>query len=201
MPGNLATWKAAMVIAATALVAACGHASGNGGSGSRPTSAAASSPARADSAMCQDAAALRTSLENILGYQAGKDTIAGLRADLGDANAKLAALRATRHGPWSPQLTALETALKKLQKEAANPAVLHRPAGITRVLADVRPKAQTFIAAAKAQCPELSALRISQGLAHRAQRDARLIDHVADLGVGEDGQVGRAPQFRPGPRF
>lgn len=105
--------------------------------------------------MCSDAAALRASLERIVSFQPGKDALAGLRADLADAGTRLTALRANPNDPWSPQLTALDTTLKKLRTEAANPAVNARPAGIARVLEDVRPKVRTFIAAAKAQCPEL----------------------------------------------
>lgn len=148
---NLATWKAAMVIAVLAVVAACGQSSGNGGT----ASPAATGTARADSAICQDAAALRASLGNILSYQAGTASIAKLRANLGDAKTKLAALQASGHSAWSPQLTALETALKRLQTQATNPAVLTRPTAVTRALTDVRPKAQSFINAAKAQCPQL----------------------------------------------
>lgn len=155
MQRSHAAWKAAMVIGVAALAAACGHSSGNGGAASPPTSAAATGSARADSSICRNAAALRASLENIVSYQAGKDSIASVRANLSDAKSRLAALRANPHDPWSPQLAALDTALKKLQSEAANPAVLSRPAGVTRALADVRPKAQSFIAAAKTKCPEL----------------------------------------------
>lgn len=155
MQSNLATWKAAVVIAATVLAAACGSGSGNGGTASHPPPAAGTGSARADSATCQDAAALRASLQNIQGYLAGKDSIASLRADLADANTKLAALKAKGDSAWGPQLAALETALKKLRTEATNPAVLARPAGVIQALADVRPKAQSFINAVKTQCAQL----------------------------------------------
>lgn len=150
---NLARWKAAMAVAVMVLAAACGSTSGHGGSTSPPASAATTGSPQADSTACRDAVALRASLENILSYQAGKDSIASLRADLGDANNKVATLRAAPHDTWSPQLTALETALKKLRTEAVNPDLLARPAGITRALVDVRPKAQAFITASKTQCP------------------------------------------------
>lgn len=155
MQRSHATWKAAMVIGVATLAAACGNASGNGGTASSPSSAAATGSAHADSSICRNAVALRASLQNIVSYQPGKDSIASLRANLSDAKSRLAALRANPHDPWSPQLAALDTALKKLQSEAANPAVLSRPAGAARALTNVRPKAQSFIAAAKIQCPEL----------------------------------------------
>jgi hypothetical protein len=98
---------------------------------------------------------LRTSLENILSYNAATASIASLRADLGDANTKLTALKADPHGTWSPELTALETALKKLKSAATNPVLQARAAGIVRALADVGPKARTFFAAVKSQCPQL----------------------------------------------
>jgi len=47
----------------------------------------------ADSAVCRDVAALHVSVDKLLGYQPGKHTIASLRADLSEVNAKLAALR------------------------------------------------------------------------------------------------------------
>lgn len=157
MQSNLARWKTALAVAVTVavtvLAAACGSSPGSGGSTSPPGSAATTGPSQADSAMCRDATALRASLENILSYQPGTDSIASLRADLGDASTKVATLRAGSHDTLSPQLTALETALKKLRTEATNPDLLARPAGVTRALVDVRPKAQAFIAAAKTQCP------------------------------------------------
>lgn len=140
-----------MAVAMVVLAAACGSTPASGGH----TSPAATGSPRADASLCQDAAALRASLENILSYQAAKEPIARLRADLGDANTKLTALRVTPHGTWSPELTALETALKKLKNEAVNPVLRARPAGIERALADVGPKARSFFAAVKSQCPQL----------------------------------------------
>lgn len=153
MQSNLARWKAAMAVSVTVLAAACGSTPGSGGGTSPPGSAATTGTSQADSSMCRDATALRASLENILSYQPGKDSIASLRADLGDVSTKIARLRAGPHDTWSPQLTALQTALKKLRTESANPDVLARPAGVTRALLDVRPKAQAFITASKTQCP------------------------------------------------
>lgn len=155
MQSNLTPWKAAAVAAVTALAAACGNAAAGGGHTSPAASPTATSPPQASSRMCQDAAALRTSLENIVSFQPGKDPIARLKADLGDAHTKLAALRTASHDRWAPQIAALDTSLKKLRSEAANPGLIARPAGIERALRDVGPKARSFFSAAKTQCPQL----------------------------------------------
>jgi hypothetical protein len=146
----------AVAVAAVAVLAAgCGSAAPSTAGTPRPTSPAASGSPQQQSAICSDAAALRTSLDRIVGFQPGKDALAGLRADLAGANRSLAALRASPGNPLSPELTALATTLKKLRTEAVHSAVTARPAGIAEALGDVKPKVRTFIAAAKAQCPEL----------------------------------------------
>jgi hypothetical protein len=147
-------WKTAMAVAVTALAAACGGGTGNAGHTSPPASPAVTGTAGADSVTCQLAGALRTSLDNIVSFKPGS-SIAGLRADLGDAQNRLARLKASPDDPWSPQLTALETSLKKLRTEATNPVLTARTAGVTKALADARPKAQSFITAAKAHCPQM----------------------------------------------
>lgn len=152
MQGNHATWKTAAVAAVTVLAAACGSTAARGGSASTPASPGATGTRQVSAEMCQDAAALRTSLENIVSFRAGKEPVARLRADLADASTKLAALRGNPQGIWRPQIAALETSLKVLHSEAANPAVTARPAGIQRALTGVGPKARTFITSAKAQC-------------------------------------------------
>jgi hypothetical protein len=155
MPSSPARWKTVTVAAVMVLAAGCGSAAANGAGTPRPTSPAASGSPQPHSAVCSDAAALRTSLERIVSFQPGKDALVGLRADLAGANRSLAALRASPDDPLSPQLAALDTALKKLRTEAVHSAVTARPAGIAQALGDVKPKVRTFIAAAKAKCPEL----------------------------------------------
>lgn len=155
MQSNLVRWKAAAVAAVMVLAAACGNAGAGSGHTSPPASPAATSPPRASADMCKDAAALRTSLENIVSFQAGKDPVARLRADLADAGTKLAALSTASHDRWGPQIAALETSLKKLRSEAINPSLTARPAGIERALRDVGPKARSLFTALNNQCPQL----------------------------------------------
>jgi hypothetical protein len=106
--------------AITMLGAACGS-SGTTSGNSAPSATAnrsASSPAqpaKADTAMCQDNAALQASLANLAQVSTGKGALKQVKADLKDVQAKLSTLTGDAHGIFSSQIKALKSALATLQ--------------------------------------------------------------------------------------
>lgn len=157
MGRDLARWKLVIVVAVMMLLtAACGSGgTASGKSTASPTASAAAGTSQADSAACQDVAALHASMQKLLSYQPGKDTIASLKVNLSDVNAKLSALRQSAPNTWSAQRGPLQAALRSLQDEVTGSVGTGRVAGILRALGEVRTRAQNLFDAAKAQCPKV----------------------------------------------
>jgi hypothetical protein len=155
MRGHLATGKAIAVAAvATLLMAGCGPAVIKAGNSTPPPSApATTATAQADAAVCQDVAALHASVDRVLSYQPGKSTIASLKSDLSDASTKLVALRQRAHETLSAQTGPLAAAVRNAQGAVTASVGTGQVADIMRTLGDVRAKAQSLFAAAKAYCP------------------------------------------------
>ena len=114
-----ADWKAAAAAAAiTMLAAACGSSGTTSGSSAPSATAShpASSPAQsASTAVCQDNAALQTSLTGLVDVSGGTGALKQAKADLKDARANLSALAGDAHGAFSTQINALKSALATLQ--------------------------------------------------------------------------------------
>src|SRR5215469_8010294 len=95
-------WRIVVVtVAAGLLSAACGSGTTSPGGGASPThtSAAPTSPAASPaSPVCQDVAALRTSLNTLTHVRIGKGTVDEIKSDIADVQAKLSALVATAKG-------------------------------------------------------------------------------------------------------
>ncbi|HXZ78075.1 MAG TPA: hypothetical protein VEH31_45370, partial [Streptosporangiaceae bacterium] len=114
-------WHAAAVAAGAALlVAACGSNGGLYGGSSpsttpaAPSSAAPSAAAAPTSALCQDAAALRASIDTLTHLQVGQGMGDEIKSDLADVKAKLNTLTTQAHGQWQSQTSALSASLDKL---------------------------------------------------------------------------------------
>jgi len=109
-----------LTVAAGLLSAACGSSttSSGGGASASPThssaapTSAAASPA---SPVCQDVAALRTSLSTLTHVKIGKGTVDEIKADVADVQARLSTLIAAAKGEWQAQTSALQSALDKLK--------------------------------------------------------------------------------------
>jgi hypothetical protein len=155
-------WRAIAAITAAAglvlLVAACssgGSSSSGGGTSSAGGSAAAASSAPT-SVLCQDAAALRTSLGTLTHVAVGTGSANQIKADLADVKTKLASFAAQAHGQWQAQTAALKTALTKLQTTAADlashPSLSTVPAVVT-ALGEVTTAASSLLAAISTACP------------------------------------------------
>jgi hypothetical protein len=159
-----ARWKAAAVaLGAGLLVAACGSGGlyGGGGGSSGSTSAAASSPAASPtSALCQDAAALRASLNKLTHVNVGPGAGDEIKTDTADVKAKLTALTAQAHGKLQAQTSALKTALLKLQGAASTLASNPSASAVSDVVAalrEVTSAGSSLLAAVSKDCPSASA--------------------------------------------
>jgi hypothetical protein len=158
MKSNLAMWKAATAAAAMIMlllvVTACGPTVIKSGSSARsPSAAAAPGTFSTDSAVCRDVAALHASVDKLLSYRPGKNTIASLKANLSEVNTKLVALQQSAHGTLSAQRGPLQAALRNLQDEVTAAVGTGQVTRILRALDNVRAKAQDLFTAAKAECP------------------------------------------------
>ena len=118
-----AAWKAGAVATAAALLTcACGSSGASSGPAGGSSAAASASPSalRPASALCQDADALRASLDKLKHVTIGKGTGDEITADLADVKTKLDALTSEAHRQWQPQISALKESLAKLQTAVKN---------------------------------------------------------------------------------
>jgi hypothetical protein len=162
-----AAWRARWTMAAVALAAgllavACGSGGlYGGGSSSGNASPAASSPAASPtSALCQDAAALRASLNKLKNVNVSLGAGDEIKSDAADVKEKLNAVRAQSHGELQAQTTALKTALTKLQGAAStlssNPSA-SAVSGVVGALREVASSGSSLLAALGKKCPSSSA--------------------------------------------
>jgi hypothetical protein len=156
-------WRAAAVAAGAALlVAACGSGGGLYGGSSPSTTAAPPSSAAPGptSALCQDAAALRASIETLTHVQVGQGMGDEIKSDLADVKEKLAAFKTQAHGRWQSQTSALSAALDKLQTAVSN--LTSSPSASTvsatvSALREVSAAAGSLLTAVGTKCPSVSA--------------------------------------------
>ena len=159
----LARWgMAAVALAAGLLAAACGSGGlYGGGSSGGTTSAAPSSPAASPtSALCQDAAALRASLNKLKNVNVGMGTGDEIKSDAADVKENLNAVIAQSHGELQAQTTALKTALTKLQGAAStlsSTPSASAVSGVVGALRGVASSGSSLLAALSKKCPSASA--------------------------------------------
>src|SRR5215475_15786629 len=160
-------WQTVAVAAGAALlVTACGS-SGSlyGGSSPATTSAAPTSAAPSaaapgpTSALCQDAAALRASIETLTHVQVGQGMGDEIKSDLADVKAKLATFKTQAHGQWQSQTSALSASLDKLQaaasKLSSSPSASTVSATVS-ALREVSSAAGSLLTAIGKKCPSAS---------------------------------------------
>jgi hypothetical protein len=156
-------WQAAAVAAGAALlVAACGS-NGNLYGGSSPSTAPAAPSSAAPSptpTVCQDAAALRASIDTLTHVQVGPGVGDEIKSDLADVRAKLNTLTTRAHGQWQSQTSALSASLDKLRtavsKLTSNPSASTVSATVS-ALREVSASAGSLLSAIGTKCPSVSA--------------------------------------------
>lgn len=157
------TWRR-LALAACGLALLAGCASGGATSASSPSAAApaTSSPAAAspsDSALCANAAALRTSLDQLRHVNVQPGAVSEITSDLNNVKAALTTLVNDAHGQWQAQTSALNAALDKLRTAVsslgASPGV-STVSGVVSALGQVNTAAQNLLAAVNTDCPSAS---------------------------------------------
>lgn len=158
--GNLTTparWRLAAAGCGVALLTvACGSSSSSTASGGSSTPAA--TPSAASSALCADAAALRTALGKLTSIQAsaGQGAANEVKTDLANVKTAATTFANDAKGEWQPQTSALKSALTSLgtavQKLAANPTTAGVSSVVTAV-GQVSTSAQQLFAAVGKDCP------------------------------------------------
>ena len=167
-------WKVGTVALAAGLVTvACGSSSTSSGAAgasssttsAAPSSLAASTPAASTptaspaSALCQDVAALRASLDKLKHVTVRKGTVDEIKADLADVKAKLGVVKTELHGQWQAQVSALEDSLAKLQaavNDLASNFSASTISGTVSALRGVAAAGSNLLAALSQQCPSAS---------------------------------------------
>jgi len=154
--------------AAGLLSAACGSSTTSpAGGGASPSPSPSLSPPAATlpaanpaSPLCQDVAALRTSLKTLTHVKIGRGTVDEIKSDIADVQAKLSALVATAKGEWQAQTSALQSALDKLKTAVsdlkAHPSV-SMVSGAVSAVRGVSAAGGSLLTAAGSQCPQASA--------------------------------------------
>ena len=156
-------WQTVAVAAGAALLAAACGSSGTPAGGSSPstTSAAPTSAAPSPtSALCQDAAALRASIDTLTHVTVGQGMGDEIKSDLADVKAKLNTLTTQAHGQWQSQTSALSASLGKLQTAVSNltsnPSASTVSATVTAIR-EVSASAGSLLTAIGTRCPSVTA--------------------------------------------
>ena len=110
--------------------------------------------------MCQDAAALRASIDTLTHLQVGQGMGDEIKSDLADVKAKLNTLATQAHGQWQSQTSALSASLDKLQTAVSN--LTSNPSASTvsatvSALREVSASAGSLLSAIGTKCPSVSA--------------------------------------------
>jgi len=158
-----------VVLAAGLLTVACGSSSTSPSSASTPTSAtptAATSPAATSpaptstSALCQDVAALRASVDKLKHVTIGKGTADELKADVADVKTKLGAVKTEAHGQAQAQISAMEDSIAKLQSAVKTLTSNFSVSAVSDAVSAVRgvaASASSLLGALSKQCPSATA--------------------------------------------
>jgi hypothetical protein len=160
-----ARWRLAVIAGGFALLTVACGSSTSPASGGAPTSAAPSSSAPAaagsspNSALCDEAAALFTSLDQLTHIKVQKGMKNEITAKLTTVKANLSAFVTEARGQWQAQTAALKSALTNLQTAAksltANPTV-SAAGGVVSALGGVSTATQNLLAAVSTDCPAAS---------------------------------------------
>ena len=165
MTGPARWGLAAMACGVALMTVACGSSSSSTASGGSSSPAAASPPAAAtpsvsaaSSALCADAAALRTSLDKLTHIQAGagKGAVDEVKTDLADVKTAATSFASDAKGQWQSQTSSLKSALTSLQTEVQKLAANPSTAGVSSVvtaLGQVTTAASQLFAAVGKDCP------------------------------------------------
>jgi hypothetical protein len=144
------------LVAGILLMTGCGSSgstSGSSSSASSSASSAASATTAGNTKVCQDVAALRASAAKMTHVTVSKGAVSTLAADAKDVRAKLTTLANDAGNQWSSQISALKSALSKLQSAVTGLGNGGSLSSVASALAGTKTAAQNLLTAAGAQCP------------------------------------------------
>ena len=156
-----APWRlAAISCGVMLLTVACGSGSSSTAASAPSSSAPASASASpASSALCADAAALRTALGKLTQVKAGKGAVNEIKADLAGVETAATSLASEAKGQFRAQTSSLKSALTSLgtavQKLAASPSA-SAVASVATALGQVTSAAEHLFAAVGKRCPSVA---------------------------------------------
>jgi len=159
-----ARWRLAAIAGGLALLTvACGSsgttASGGAPSPSPPSPSAPAATGSSSPGLCDEAAALFDSLDQLTHIKVQTGMKNEITADLTNVKAKLTAFVDEAHGRWQAQTAALKSALTKLQTEVKNltasPSV-SALASVATAIGGVGTATQNLLAAVSTDCPSAS---------------------------------------------
>ena len=159
-----ARWRLAVIAGGLVLLtAACGSSTTSAPSAPSPTAPSPTAPAAAGSSsapgLCDEAAALFDSLDQLTHIKVQTGMKNEITADLTNVKAKLTAFVDEAHGRWQAQTAGLKSALKKLQTEVKNltssPSV-SALASVATAIGGVGTATQDLLAAVSTDCPSAS---------------------------------------------
>ena len=159
-----ARWRLVAIAGGLALLTVACGSSGTTASGGAPSpsppspSAPAATGSSSAPGLCDEAAALFDSLDQLTHIKVQKGMKNEITADLTDVKAKLTAF-VDAHGQWQAQTAALKSALTKLQTEVKNltasPSV-SALASVATAIGGVGTATQNLLAAVSTDCPSAS---------------------------------------------
>ena len=154
--------RLALAACGLALLAGCGSGSTSSSSSPSAAASATSSSAAASpsgSALCADAAALRSSLDQLRRVNVQAGAVSQITANLNDVKAALTKLVNDARGQFQTQTSALSAALDTLKTAVsslgASPGV-STVSGVVSALGQVNTAAQNLLAAVNTDCPSAS---------------------------------------------
>jgi hypothetical protein len=142
------------------LTAGCSSSSsssaGAGASTTAPPASASATAPSTDAALCADAAALRTSLNELIHVNVGSGAASQITTNLNNVRTALSTLISNAHGQFQPQTSALSTALSNLGTAvstlASSPGA-SSIAGVVAALGRVGTAGQNLLSALNTSCP------------------------------------------------
>ena len=155
-------WRNVLMSGLVLLAAACGssgNSSGGHASAGSSSSSAAAAPA-ATSALCEDVAALRGSLQRLTSIKVSANTVTELKTGAQDVQSNLSALSSAAGSLWSEQIGNLKSVLTKLQTSVSTLATERNASsvsGVVTAIAAVPIAGRQLLTAASARCPSASA--------------------------------------------
>ena len=155
-------WRNVLMSGLVLLAAACGssgNSSGGHASAGSSSSSAAAAPA-ATSALCEDVAALRGSLQRLTSIKVSANTVTELKTGAQDVQSNLSALSSAAGSLWSEQIGNLKSVLTKLQTSVSTLATERNASsvsGVVTAIAAVPIAGRQLLTAASSRCPSASA--------------------------------------------